>query len=162
LNQLSQTLRRAAEYDAVRTHEFTWIFDTLRIPTTLKLWSVMPVINIEDVRIEEFGTGRTYQTLVGDDEGSTPVRIGIQTSPPGYSTGTHSHPYMEVITVIEGTGEAWIEGEGVGIPIGPGSTIVAPPNKAHGFRNTGQTPMRSYGVHASPIRITDRDAKTSG
>jgi len=90
---------------------YTWIFDTLRIPTTLKLWSVMPVINIEDVRIEEFGTGRTYQTLVGDDEGSTPVRIGIQTSPPGYSTGTHSHPYMEVITVIEGTGEAWIEGE---------------------------------------------------
>jgi len=141
---------------------YTWIFDTLRIPTTLKLWSVMPVINIEDVRIEEFGTGRTYQTLVGDDEGSTPVRIGIQTSPPGYSTGTHSHPYMEVITVIEGTGEAWIEGEGDGIPIGPGSTIVAPPNKAHGFRNTGQTPMRSYGVHASPIRITHHDAKASG
>ena len=122
----------------------------------------MPVINIEDVRIEEFGTGRTYQTLVGDDEGSTPVRIGIQTSPPGYSTGTHSHPYMEVITVIEGTGEAWIEGEGDGIPIGPGSTIVAPPNKAHGFRNTGQTPMRSYGVHASSIRITHRDGKASG
>jgi len=87
----------------------------------------MPIINIEDVRIEEFETGRTYQTLVGDKEGSTPVRVGIQTSPPGYSTGTHSHPYMEIITVIEGTGEAWLDGEGDGIPIGPGSTIVAPP-----------------------------------
>lgn len=117
----------------------------------------MPIINIQDVQIEEFKTGRTYQTLVGDDQGSTPVRIGIQTSPPGYSTGTHSHPYMEIITVIEGTGEAWIEGEGDRIPIGPGSTIVAPPNKAHGFRNTGETPMRSYGVHASPTRITRRD-----
>ena len=72
----------------------------------------MPTINIKDVRIEEFDTGRTYQTLVGDDQGSTPVRIGIQTSPPGYSTGTHSHPYMEVITVLEGTGESWIAGEG--------------------------------------------------
>lgn len=120
--------------------------------------SAMPIIHLEDVQLEEFGTGRTYQTLVGDDEGSTPVRVGIQTSPPGYSTGTHAHPYMEVITVIDGTGEAWIEGEGDAMPIGPGSTIVAPPNKAHGFRNTGQTPMRSYGVHASPKRITFRDA----
>ena len=121
----------------------------------------MPTINIKDVRIEEFETGRTYQTLVGDDQGSTPVRIGIQTSPPGYSTGTHSHPYMEIITVLEGTGESWIEGEGDATPIGPGSTIVAPPNKAHGFRNTGQTPMRSYGVHVSPIRITHRDGAAS-
>jgi mannose-6-phosphate isomerase-like protein (cupin superfamily) len=71
--------------------------------------------------------------LVGDDEGSTPVRIGIQTSPPGYSTGTHSHPYMEVITVIEGTGEAWIEGEGDGIPIGAGSTMIAPRIKRMDF-----------------------------
>ena len=121
----------------------------------------MPIINIEDVRIEEFETGRTYQTLVGDKEGSTPVRVGIQTSPPGYSTGTHSHPYMEVITVIEGTGEAWIEGEGDGIAIGPGSTIVAPPNTPHGFRNTGKTPMRSFGVHASPKRISRRGGQDS-
>jgi quercetin dioxygenase-like cupin family protein len=117
----------------------------------------MPIIRIEDVRTEEFETGRTYQTLVGDEAGSTPVRVGIQTSPPGYSTGTHSHPYMEVITVIEGTGEAWIEGEGDAIPIGPGTTMVAPPDTAHGFRNTGRTPMRSYGIHASPKRITRRD-----
>lgn len=117
----------------------------------------MPVIHLDDVRIEEFETGRTYQTLVGDKEGSTPVRVGIQTSPPGYSTGTHSHPYMEIITVIEGTGEAWIDGEGDGIAIGPGSTIVAHPNTEHGFRNTGKTPMRSYGVHASPIRISHRN-----
>jgi quercetin dioxygenase-like cupin family protein len=117
----------------------------------------MPIIHLEDVRREEFATGRTYQTLVGDDAGSTPVRVGIQTSPPGYSTGTHSHPYMEIVTVIEGTGEAWIEGEGGAMPIGPGSTLVVPPNTAHGFRNTGQTPMRSYGVHASAKRITHRD-----
>lgn len=121
----------------------------------------MPIIQIENVQKEEFETGRTYQTLVGDDEGSTPVRLGIQTSPPGYSTGTHWHPYMEIITVIEGTGEAWIDGEGDGIPIGPGTTIVAPPNVAHGFRNTGQTPMRSYGIHASPVRISHRDGQTS-
>jgi len=117
----------------------------------------MPIVHIDEVRVEEFETGRTYQTLVGDDEGSTPVRVGIQTSPPGYSSGTHAHPYMEIITVIEGTGEAWIEGEGDAVAIGPGTTIVIPPTAAHGFRNTGPTPMRTYGVHASPRRITHRD-----
>ena len=117
----------------------------------------MPIIQIEDARREEFESGRTYQTLVGDAAGPTPVRVGIQTSPPGYSTGTHSHPYMEVVTVIEGTGEAWIGSDANVTPIGPGSTIVAHPNEPHGFRNTGKTPMRSYGVHASPVRITNRD-----
>ena len=122
----------------------------------------MPIIQLEDVHREEFETGRVYQTLVGDDDGSTPIRVGIQTSPPGYSTGTHAHPYLEVITVIEGTGEAWLGSEENATAIGPGSTIAAPPNVPHGFRNTGKTPMRSYGVHASPVRITRRDGDPSG
>jgi mannose-6-phosphate isomerase-like protein (cupin superfamily) len=117
----------------------------------------MPIIHIEDAHREEFETGRTYETLVGDEAGSTPVRVGIQTSPPGYSTGTHSHPYMEVVTVIEGTGEAWIGDETAATAIRPGSTIVAPADTPHGFRNTGDTPLRTYGVHASPKRIVHRD-----
>ncbi|MFP6698069.1 MAG: hypothetical protein VCF08_14380 [Alphaproteobacteria bacterium] len=50
--------------------------------------------------------GATYQTIVGDDGGTTPIRLSLQVSPPGYTTGTHAHPYMEVVTVIEGKGEA--------------------------------------------------------
>ena len=119
----------------------------------------MPIIHLEDAEREETDSGRIYQTLVGDDDGSTPVRVGIQTSPPGYSTGTHSHPYMEVVTVIEGTGEAWFDSEENAAAIGPGSTLEIPPNVKHGFRNTGDTPMRTYGVHASPLRIVHRDGK---
>lgn len=117
----------------------------------------MPIIQIEDARREEFETGRVYETIVGDEAGSTPVRVGIQTSPPGYSTGTHSHPYMEIVTVFEGTGEGWIGDETAAAAIGPGTTIVAPPNTPHGFRNTGSSPLRTYGVHASPVRIVHRD-----
>lgn len=117
----------------------------------------MPIIHLEDAHREEFDTGRVYETIVGDEAGSTPVRIGIQTSPPGYSTGTHAHPYMEAVTVIEGTGEAWIGDEANAAAIGPGSTIVAPADTPHGFRNTGTTPLRTYGVHASSKRIVHRD-----
>ncbi len=116
----------------------------------------MPIIQLEDLPEEAFEGGATYRTMVGDDAGSTPLRVGLQVSPPGYSTGTHSHPYMEVVSVIEGTGEAWIEGEDGTTEIGPGTTLVLPAGIRHGFRVTGPGPMKTYGVHASPHRLTDR------
>ncbi len=120
----------------------------------------MPIVELDKVRKQTFPKGATYQTLVGDDSGSTPVRVGVQVSPPGYSTGTHSHPYMEIVSVIEGEGEAWMEGQEGFIAIGAGSTLVLPPNVRHGFRVTGKIPLKTYGVHASPHRIVDRDADT--
>jgi len=115
----------------------------------------MPIIRHDTVPTEAFPDGATYRTLVGDDAGSTPVRCGIQVSPPGYATPDHSHPYLEVVTVLEGTAEAWIEGEGGPVEIGPGTTLVLPPNVRHGFRVTGDVPLKTYGVHASPDRIVD-------
>ncbi|HXH08469.1 MAG TPA: cupin domain-containing protein [Alphaproteobacteria bacterium] len=115
----------------------------------------MPIVYHQDVPCEPFSGGATYQTIVGDDSGSTPVRVGIQVSPPGYSTPTHSHPYLEVVTILEGTGEAWIEGENDVINIGPGMTMVFLPNIPHWFRNTGDVPMKTYGVHHSPQRIVN-------
>ncbi len=115
----------------------------------------MPIINIDDVEKQPFPGGATYQTIVGDDKGSTPIRLGLQVSEPGYSTGTHSHPYMEVITVVEGTGEAWIEGKAGVTPIQAGVTLVLPAGVKHGFRATGTGPLKTYGVHASADRIVD-------
>jgi quercetin dioxygenase-like cupin family protein len=113
------------------------------------------VVDHEDVPREALRTGMTYQTLVGDERGSTPVRVGIQTSAPGYKTLLHSHPYMEVITVLEGQGEAWIEGDDNLIPIFPGITLVMPANLKHWFRATGDKPLITYGVHVSPHRIVN-------
>jgi quercetin dioxygenase-like cupin family protein len=116
----------------------------------------MPVIQLGDVPKQSFPNGATYQTLVGDDEGSTQIRVGVQVSPPGYSTGTHSHPYMEVVSVLEGQGEAWIDGQDGLLAIGPGITMVFPPNTKHGFRATGLVDLKTHGVHASAERILDR------
>ena len=114
----------------------------------------MPVIQHESVPREPFTGGATYQTLVGDAQGTTPVRIGIQTSPPGYRTQTHSHPYMEVLTVLEGQGEGWIDGEDGVLILQPGMTLVFPPNVRHWFRTVGDQPLKTLGVHASPNRIS--------
>ena len=114
----------------------------------------MPVIHHENVPRESFTGGATYQTLVGDAHGSTPLRIGIQTSPPGYTTPTHAHPYMEVLTVLEGHGEGWIEGEDGILKLEPGITLVFPANVRHWFRAAGSEPLKTLGVHASPHRVS--------
>ena len=113
----------------------------------------MPIVYHGDVAVEPFKGGATYQTLVGDAEGSTPIRVGIQTSPPGYKTPLHSHPYLETITVLEGEGEAWLQGSDELVRLQPGVTLVLTPHLRHWFRATGDRPLRTYGVHASPHRI---------
>jgi quercetin dioxygenase-like cupin family protein len=113
----------------------------------------MPVVHHSDVAGEPFKGGATYQTLVGDAQGSTPIRVGIQTSPPGYRTPLHSHPYLETITVLEGQGEAWLEGSAGLVGLRPGVTLVLPAQLRHWFRATGEQPLKTYGVHASPHRI---------
>ena len=112
----------------------------------------MPVVFHDNVPFDPFRTGATYQTLVGDERGSTPFRIGIQTSSPGYRTQLHSHPYMEALTILEGEGEAWMEG-GASFPVSPGMTLVFPAHTKHWFRVVGTRPLKTCGVHASPHRI---------
>ena len=81
----------------------------------------LTVIRHVDRPTVEFPGGATYQPIVGDDTGAgVPIRTGIQTSPPGYQTRLHSHPYVEVLTVLEGRGEAWLEGEDGIVCLEPG------------------------------------------
>jgi len=115
----------------------------------------MPAVYHSDVAAEAFKGGATYQTLVGDAQCSTPIRVGIQTSPPGYKTPLHSHPYLETITVLEGRGEAWLDGSDELVVLKPGVTLVLTPHLRHWFRATGDRPLKTYGVHASPRRIVN-------
>ena len=116
----------------------------------------MPIIQNSSVKDHPLHDDATYKTLVGDNEGSTPIRLGLQTSPPGFNTGIHWHPYMEIVIVLEGEGEAWIDGEGDVGTIRSGTTMVFPPKVKHWFSVTGDKPMKTYGIHASPQRIVER------
>lgn len=115
----------------------------------------MKIVNHENVELEQFPGGATYQTLVGDNAGSTPIRTGIQVSPPGYATPEHAHPYVEVITILEGKGEAWSSDTEGTVALEPGVTLVLEPGVRHGFRVIGDAPLKTLGVHASPHRIVD-------
>ena len=87
----------------------------------------MQVIRLADTEVVKFGPDATYQLILGDDEGTTPIRTGIQTSQPGYVAPVHSHPYLEVLYVLEGVAEAWIDGrENEKVRLEKGDTVALP------------------------------------
>jgi quercetin dioxygenase-like cupin family protein len=97
-----------------------------------------------------------YKAIIGDDTGEgIPIRTGIQTSQPGYTTPLHSHPYVEVLTVLEGKGEAWLDGERGIVLLEPGVTIAVPANRAHAFRVVGDQPLVTLGIHTFGKRIVN-------
>jgi mannose-6-phosphate isomerase-like protein (cupin superfamily) len=114
------------------------------------------VIRLEETEVVAFGPDSFYQPIVGDDAGSTPIRTGIQTAQPGYVAPLHSHPYLEVLHILDGTAEAWLEGqEDRPVRLRKGDTIALEPNVAHGFRVVGDEMLRLLGTHVSPRRIVD-------
>jgi len=116
----------------------------------------MQVIRLADTEVVKFGPDATYQLIIGDDEGTTPIRTGIQTSQPGYVAPVHSHPYLEVLYVLEGVAEAWIDGqEDRKVRLETGDTVALPPNVPHSFRVVGDKVLRTLGIHTSPKRIAN-------
>ena len=114
------------------------------------------VVRLEETDVVQFGPNAVYQPIIGDDRGSTPLRTGIQTSEPGYVAPVHSHPYMEVLHILDGVAVAWIDGQDDRkVILRKGDTIAIPPGAPHSFRVLGDDPLRLLGTHASPKRIVD-------
>lgn len=112
------------------------------------------VIRLDDAEVVPMGTGSTYRPIVGDDVGSTPVRTGIQTCEPGYEVPAHCHPYMEIIHVLDGAFEFWMQSAPHETALlRRGDTIEIQPHAWHGFRVSGNQTARLMGIHASPKRI---------
>jgi len=86
---------------------------------------------------------REFRFLVNEDAGCLDVTQFVGTIPPGRAP-LHSHPYDEVVYVVEGEGVLHLPGRDT--PIGPGSCIHLPPLQEHCLENTGPTPMRVLGV----------------
>ena len=104
------------------------------------------VKRLAESEIVKFGPDAIYQPIIGDDAGTTPVRTGIQTSQPGYVAPMHSHPYMEILHILDGVAEAWIEGqEDRAVTLRKGDTIAIPPETPHSFRVVGDDVLRLLG-----------------
>jgi len=81
--------------------------------------------------------------------GATALSIFEQWCEPGLGAPTHWHPVEEVLTVLSGEAEIWIDGERVRAKAGQSALI--PARLRHGFRNAGDGELHMLAVLASPV-----------
>ncbi|UVK41628.1 cupin domain-containing protein [Mesorhizobium sp. AR10] len=86
---------------------------------------------------------------VSAGNGAAQLCIFEQWVEPAVGAPTHWHPVEEVLTVIAGKAEMWID-EDRGV-LTPGQSLVVPAHRKHGFRNVGSEMLHIQAVLASPI-----------
>jgi mannose-6-phosphate isomerase-like protein (cupin superfamily) len=67
----------------------------------------------------------------------------------GRGAPTHLHAVEEVLTVLEGEAEFWIEDERTALSAG--QSVIVPAGRKHGFRNTGSSTLHVQATLAAPI-----------
>jgi len=124
----------------------------------------LKIAKLADASRVEFGPLSFYHPLVAD--GDTPVRTGIQTANPGYQATMHWHPYTELLFIIDGEAEVWLQGEeDKPHHLRAGDCVALPPDIPHSFRTVGDKTMRLLGIHANPTRVStyfDRKTDANG
>ncbi|HEX4520604.1 MAG TPA: cupin domain-containing protein [Gaiellaceae bacterium] len=91
--------------------------------------------------------------------GTTKLIINESWNDAGIGAPTHSHPdgLEEIIMVLEGTAEFWVDD--VHSTLEAGDLIILPPYSHHGFKNVGEGTLRVLAVFSSPTAPTIFDAE---
>jgi quercetin dioxygenase-like cupin family protein len=108
--------------------------------------------SVTPIKIQGLPWSAIAHELVGAEH-DLPITILFVDAEPGRGPALHRHPYGEVFIVQEG--EATFTVDGTQIEARAGDTVVARPNQAHAFVNTGSGPLRQVDIHLSPTFSTE-------
>jgi quercetin dioxygenase-like cupin family protein len=109
----------------------------------------MKVIGIGDRPSEHWRPGVETRMVVSAIHGATQLCIFEQWVAPGAGARSHSHAVEEVLTVLEGEAEMWIDEQRK--IVSAGQSLIVPARRLHGFLNSGNATLHIHAVLASPI-----------
>lgn len=98
---------------------------------------------------EQWRAGVETRMHVSARNGAAQLCIFEQWVEPTVGAPTHWHSVEEVLTVIAGTAEMWIDDEHSVLTAG--QSLIIPAHRKHGFRNVGNESLHIHAVLASPI-----------
>lgn len=114
------------------------------------------VTRIEDTDLVSYGPQSDVRVLIGDEQGSTPIRTALQTCQPGYDVPAHCHPYIEYLIILQGAAEFRIEVDGIQkMVLRKGDAVELQPGVWHAFTAVGDEVTHLLGIHVSPARIVN-------
>lgn len=107
---------------------------------------------------EEWRAGVLTRMRVSAINGAAQLCLFEQWCAPGRGAPTHLHAVEEVLTVLDGTAEFWIEDERAALSAG--QSVIVPAGRRHGFRNTGETTLHVQATLAAPMFEASFDDKS--
>jgi mannose-6-phosphate isomerase-like protein (cupin superfamily) len=66
---------------------------------------------------------------------------------PGVGAPSHTHLFEEVLTIVSGTAEVWVDDRRC--VVGPGTTVFVRTGAVHGFTNVGDEPLQLQAIIAA-------------
>jgi mannose-6-phosphate isomerase-like protein (cupin superfamily) len=98
---------------------------------------------------EVWRTGVETRMHVSAGNAARQLCIFEQWIAPETGAPTHAHPVEEVLTVVAGTADMWIDEEHAAVT--SGQSLIVPAHRRHGFKNIGSDVLHVHAVLASPI-----------
>ena len=109
----------------------------------------MQVINPAETLPEQWRPGTETRMRVSALNGATQLCIFEQWIAPGGGAPTHTHLVEEVLTVLAGEAEMWLDDDRS--IVSAGQSLIVPAHRSHGFRNSGNVTLHLHAVLASPV-----------
>jgi quercetin dioxygenase-like cupin family protein len=111
--------------------------------------------------LEEWRPGVRTLLRVSSTSGARDLCVVEQWHDPGCGAPTHTHRGVEeVIVVLEGTAEFWVEDERAVLETG--SAIVLPADSRHGFRNIGTSVLHVLATLADGAPPVEYEGDSAG
>ncbi|WP_246672318.1 cupin domain-containing protein [Mesorhizobium sp. B3-1-6] len=109
----------------------------------------MNIVSHQDQPRETWRAGVETRMHVAAINGATGLCIFEQWVGSGTGAPTHAHTVEEVLTVIAGEAEMWIDDRRAVLTAG--HSLIIPAHCKHGFRNVGSGTLHIQAVLASPV-----------
>jgi mannose-6-phosphate isomerase-like protein (cupin superfamily) len=109
----------------------------------------MRIIDHASQAREEWRPGVLTRMQVSAVTGSVQLCVFQQWCDLGKGAPTHLHAVEEILTVLDGEAQMWIEDEHATLTAG--QSVLVPAGRKHGFRNIGTTMLHVQATLAAPI-----------
>jgi quercetin dioxygenase-like cupin family protein len=109
----------------------------------------MRVVDLNEVPREEWRKGVLTRMRVSAQMGATQLCLFEQWCEPGHGAPTHLHAVEEVLHVLSGKADVWVNDTHV--TLHPGQLAVIPAGVKHGFTNSGTAELHIQSTLAAPV-----------
>jgi mannose-6-phosphate isomerase-like protein (cupin superfamily) len=109
----------------------------------------MRVVDLAKEPRDEWRQGVLTRMRTSAKNGATQLCLFEQWCDPGHGAPNHLHAVEEVLHVLEGEADVWVDDTHATLT--SGQLMIVPAGRKHGFRNSGTTLLHIQSTLASPV-----------